>query len=334
MNRPDVIRQPLGIVIASFVAIMLTVIARAAYAPSPVGAELCSDMPLGRFIDRIFPTAALSCTVGIVIAFLSAALLTGIIVRYSISSVRTYLPMIIYTLSAYGIYFPSGSVSATLLPLLLIMSSGQAIAGFKRSYQFGSVFRSAFYIGIIPMIYAPASLLVIMVPVTLLLYRRTLREAIAALTGVVLPWVLCSVAWWGAGFPLGYVSSDLWRGITAAGASESFTEAVLASGISEKIFLAFYTVLCIYSVIIIIPRLASLRTRARKIYIHFLWLLFVCVAILFSPAGNVISAGLLAVPGCVIITTFFIRYRGWLPLSAYIMLILSVMYINISSVVQ
>ena len=186
MNRPDVIRQPLGVVAATFVIMMACVVIRVTTAPYPAETDLAADMPLGRAIDSLFPTGAAACTVGLVAAILNATLLAGMIVRYSVSAVRTYLPMAVYAMTAYGICFPAGSVSATLVPLLLILGSTQMIAAFKRSYQFEHVFKSAFCIGLLPMLYAPALPLVLIVPVTLVLYRRTLREAVVAAAGLLL----------------------------------------------------------------------------------------------------------------------------------------------------
>ncbi|MEE0054897.1 MAG: hypothetical protein U0I70_01000, partial [Alistipes inops] len=121
MNRPDVIRQPLGVVAATFVIMMACVVIRVTTAPYPAETDLAADMPLGRAIDSLFPTGAAACTVGLVAAILNATLLAGMIVRYSVSAVRTYLPMAVYAMTAYGICFPAGSVSATLVPLLLIL---------------------------------------------------------------------------------------------------------------------------------------------------------------------------------------------------------------------
>lgn len=330
MNRPDVIRQPLGVIIATFAAIMAVIIVRVSATPYPIEEAITAGMPLGRFIDRLFPDPVSSCITGIVFAFLSATMLTGIIVRYSVSSIRTYLPMIIYTLTAYGIYFPVGSVSATVIPLLLTMSCGRMIASFKRSYQFGNVFRAGFYLGIIPMIYAPGMLLIAILPAALVIYRRTLRESAVALAGLLLPWLYCSVIWWGAGEPWNYISGQLIDGVTFAGTAPSFLKTLVTADIWKKSFLALYSGIALYSVTVILRRLRSMRTRARKIYIHFLWLFLLCIGLLFIPGGNITSLALLAVPGCVIVTAFFIRYRGWLPLGLYLLLIAAVVCINIS----
>lgn len=265
MNRPDVIRQPLGVVAATFVIMMACVVIRVTTAPYPAETDLAADMPLGRAIDSLFPTGAAACTVGLVAAILNATLLAGMIVRYSVSAVRTYLPMAVYAMTAYGICFPAGSVSATLVPLLLILGSTQMIAAFKRSYQFEHVFKSAFCIGLLPMLYAPALPLVLIVPVTLVLYRRTLREAVVAAAGLLLPFFICSVVWWGLGDSFGLMGHELLAG-TTLGEDTALPALFGEKGVWSKVYIGLFAALTLCSAIIILRTLPSLRTRAKNPY--------------------------------------------------------------------
>ena len=328
MNRPDVIRQPLGVVAATFVIMMACVVIRVTTAPYPAETDLAADMPLGRAIDSRFPTGAAACTVGLVAAILNATLLAGMIVRYSVSAVRTYLPMAVYAMTAYGICFPAGSVSATLVPLLLILGSTQMIAAFKRSYQFEHVFKSAFCIGLLPMLYAPALPLVLIVPVTLVLYRRTLREAVVAAAGLLLPFFICSVVWWGLGDSFGLMGHELLAG-TTLGEDTALPAFFGEKGVWSKVYIGLFAALTLCSAIIILRTLSSLRTRAKKIHIHFLWLLLLCLISLLLPGNTIASLGVLAVPCCVTVSAFFIRYRGWLPLAIYTVLTALMLYINL-----
>ena len=314
MNRPDVIRQPLGVVAATFVIMMACVVIRVTTAPYPAETDLAADMPLGRAIDSLFPTGAAACTVGLVAAILNATLLAGMIVRYSVSAVR--------------ICFPAGSVSATLVPLLLILGSTQMIAAFKRSYQFEHVFKSAFCIGLLPMLYAPALPLVLIVPVTLVLYRRTLREAVVAAAGLLLPFFICSVVWWGLGDSFGLMGHELLAG-TTLGEDTALPALFGEKGVWSKVYIGLFAALTLCSAIIILRTLPSLRTRAKKIHIHFLWLLLLCLISLLLPGSTIASLGVLAVPCCVTVSAFFIRYRGWLPLAIYTVLTALMLYINL-----
>lgn len=327
MNRPDVIRQPLGVVAATFVIMMACVVIRVTTAPYPAETDLAADMPLGRAIDSLFPTGAAACTVGLVAAILNATLLAGMIVRYSVSAVRTYLPMAVYAMTAYGICFPAGSVSATLVPLLLILGSTQMIAAFKRSYQFEHVFKSAFCIGLLPMLYAPALPLVLIVPVTLVLYRRTLREAVVAAAGLLLPFFICSVVWWGLGDSFGLMGHELLAGTTLGEdtALPAFSE---KGSLEQSLYRPFRRPDTLFrhhhpAHTVFAPH------KGQKIHIHFLWLLLLCLISLLLPGNTIASLGVLAVPCCVTVSAFFIRYRGWLPLAIYTVLTALMLYINL-----
>ena len=247
---------------------------------------------------------------------------------YIVTPWLQHVPMAVYAMTAYGICFPAGSVSATLVPLLLILGSTQMIAAFKRSYQFEHVFKSAFCIGLLPMLYAPALPLVLIVPVTLVLYRRTLREAVVAAAGLLLPFFICSVVWWGLGDSFGLMGHELLAG-TTLGEDTALPAFFGEKGVWSKVYIGLFAALTLCSAIIILRTLSSLRTRAKKIHIHFLWLLLLCLISLLLPGNTIASLGVLAVPCCVTVSAFFIRYRGWLPLAIYTVLTALMLYINL-----
>lgn len=330
MGRLEVIKQPLLMVVFTFLAMMSVILWRVAVAPYLFETDVAADMPLGKLIDGLASgSVTLTFIIGIIVSFLSASLLAGIIVKYSVSLVRTYLPMIIYAITAFGICVSVGSLSAFFASLLLILSSAAMIAAFRRSYQFGNVFRSAFFLGILPMLYAQSVVLCLILPITLALYQRTPREWVAAFVGLFLPLVLCSVGWWAAGESLGFVFESLISSISGVSSSINVIEVFIASSISVKIFIGIYILLSFYSIFVILIKITGMRTRARKIYLHFIWLLILCLAMIFIPSGNIISLGLLAVPGSVVISAFFIKHSGWVTIIIYIVLLALVFLINI-----
>ena len=58
-------------------------------------------------------------------------------------------------------------------------------------------------------------------------------------------------------------------------------------------------------------------------------LLLLCLISLLLPGSTIASLGVLAVPCCVTVSAFFIRYRGWLPLAIYTVLTALMLYINL-----
>lgn len=329
MNKPDAIRQPLGITVATFAAIMTLVMLRAVTAPYPAETALTADMPLGALIDSLFRNAASANAAGAAIALLNAILLSGIIVRYSVSPVRTYLPMTLYTMTAFGLCVPFGSVSAMLASLLLLVSTNRMIDSFKRSYQFGNVFKSAFFIGMMPMLYAPATLLLPIIPVTLILYRRTLRETATAMTGMLLPTAMCSVFWWLAGSPWSYICTCLWKGMTTP-VMPSLATFAADTPLGLKIYAALCTLLTMVSIVTIIARITTLRTRAKKIYLHFIWLAALCMTMPVLPGSDIAAIAIAAVPVSALISAFFTRFRGWLSFSVYLAMLSVMAIINLS----
>ena len=178
------------------------------------------------------------------------------------------------------------------------------------------------------MLYAPALPLVLIVPVTLVLYRRTLREAVVAAAGLLLPFFICSVVWWGLGDSFGLMGHELLAG-TTLGEDTALPALFGEKGVWSKVYIGLFAALTLCSAIIILRTLPSLRTRAKKIHIHFLWLLLLCLISLLLPGSTIASLGVLAVPCCVTVSAFFIRYRGWLPLAIYTVLTALMLYINL-----
>lgn len=328
MNKPDAIRQPLGITVATFAAIMALVMVRSITVPYPAETALTADMPLGALIDSLFHNTVVANAAGAALALLNAILLSGIIVRYSVSPVRTYLPITLYAMTAFGLCVPFGSVSAMLATLLLLVSTNRMIDSFKRSYQFGNVFKSAFFVGMIPMLYAPATLLLPIIPITLVLYRRTLRETITALTGAVLPTIICSVFWWMAGRPWSHICTCLWEGMTTSTLPSLATFAADAP-LGLKIYSALCALLTIASIATIIARITTIRTRAKKIYLHFIWLAALCAAMLMLPGSDIAAIAITAVPLSALISAFFTNYRGWLSFAVYLVILSALTVINL-----
>lgn len=225
--------------------------------------------------------------------------------------------MALYFITAYAIAFPSHPISFSVFQLALILATLHAINAFRRSYQFQNIFLSAFFIGLMPLIFSRAIVLVLLLPVTLFLYHRTLREAVSALAGLLTPWLLCSAAWWIAGCEWLYCFTNLGLQLNTT-TSQTILGLLTTQPLSIKIFAGLYAVLGIASVIIILRSFTPAKNRVQRIYTHFLWMTLLGMVLMFFAGAEMVGYGTLAVAGTVIITSFFIRYKGWLPLLAYV----------------
>ena len=326
MKKPNIARQPLGLVVATFLVVMILFSARSFLAPYEIELLAGPDMPLGHILDEIIPQGIIHYFIGFIMAFINAMLLSRIIIRYSISPIRTYIPIVMYSIFAYGIYIPANSLCVPAATTLLLLSSSEIIAAFRRSYQFGAVFKSGFFLGIIPLIFSPATILIIMLPVTLILYRRTLREIITGITGLILPFALCSSIWWLTGTHWSYISDALFEGLSNG---YSLSHNFPVEGTAEGMYIILLVGIIILSIICTAIRFREMRSRVRKIHIHFLWLLAACTAVCLLFYDNISFLSFLAVPAAFISSAFLTRYKGWLTLSLYITMILIAVAINI-----
>lgn len=132
----------------------------------------------------------------------------------------------------------------------------------------------------------------------------------------------------GLGDSFGLMGHELLAG-TTLGEDTALPAFFGEKGVWSKVYIGLFAALTLCSAIIILRTLSSLRTRAKKIHIHFLWLLLLCLISLLLPGNTIASLGVLAVPCCVTVSAFFIRYRGWLPLAIYTVLTALMLYINL-----
>ncbi len=79
------------------------------------------------------------------------------------------------------------------------------------------------------------------------------------------------------GSPFGYMADELIRGIVSSDTTPSLFRLLRDSGVPTRLYAALYGALTLYSVFVILRIRPTLRTRAGKIYVHFLWLLLVCL---------------------------------------------------------
>lgn len=322
------IRQPLSVAIISFVLLLSLITIRAFGYPYTIETGTHSDMPLGILIDSLFSQGWLKIILSAVLIFINSILLTRIIIKYSISSERTYLPMIMFLLPAYCIFMPTATITEALSSLLLIISSMQMIAGFKRSYQFAEVFKSAFALGFIPLLYSPAICLVAILPITLIIYNRTLREALAGVVGLLTPILLCSFCWWLAGYEPLYLIHSLTESLSKP-YEFNILSAIGNKGITALTFSVLHWAIILYSLFTIILRLSTLRPRVKKIFIHFINL-FICIAaMLLVPSNSIITFSISSVPIALISTIFFIVHKGRISTIIYYILLGLAFAVNI-----
>ena len=329
MKKFNLIKQSGGITLATVIILILSLAARVFLYQLPASVSCPADMPLGNLLDSFAVSPTGTFALNIILTLINAIILDSIIVRYSICTVRTFLPISLYFIFTYTILSADNPLSFALFQLALILASLHAIDAFRRSYQFQNVFISAFFLGLLPLIFSSAIFLLLLLPTTLFLYHRTVREAAVALAGVLTPWLLCASIWWVAGYEWNYCFVCLGRQLYDSFAPSASFKLIAALPLTTKILAALFVLLYIISIFIILRNFNESKSRLKKTQTHFLWItLFGLLPLLFAP-GIIVTNCTLAVSGTVIITAFFSRHKGLVPLLVFSVLVLLALAVNL-----
>ena len=294
----------------------------------PVAAD-GGDMPLGALLNRFcagYPVTAK--TLAAVLLLLNGILLLRIVSRNMILTDRSYIPIIVYLLVAAGCSFGSTALGAVTVSLLAICSFDQMLGSFRRAVQYGKLFNAALLAGLTSLIWSHAVVYALLLPVSLILFKKGGREWIVAWVGFLLPWAICSYVYWGMGYPFGHVTDTLAENLTNLAAPGDFPEILRRPEL--PVFWGMCLTTVVLSLISFIRRSDTIRTRAYKSYIYFLWILLFSAAPFAFPGRSVQDLPMIAAPLAIIIPPYFIRYRGWIPGLIYFVLVGSIVFYNLA----
>ncbi len=262
---------------------------------------------------------------GIVVSTLlilcNGMLLSRIVSRYSVSTVRSFLPMLLYTVALCGPMSPYGSVVPQVVALLMIMGSARLVAGFKRTLIFAPLFEGYFLIGTTPLL-CPALLPVAVGHLAVMaIYDRTLREWIIGVGGLLLPTLLCSWGWWllDGAEPL-FVVESMIEGLSF----EATTLGTLFAGdaLTSGLLMAYMTALSLFGTALVVVAGNQMRTRPKKISYHFALITLLALVVLCLTTPSATLYALFACGFAVIAHTCFARWRSVWATACYVVLLI------------
>lgn len=109
-----------------------------------------------------------------------------ITIRYNLYTVGTCLPIPLYAIVACGIATGGNYLAGFAASMLLALATKNYCRAFCNGYGFDAIFRASLYLGLMPLVYAPALPLLLLLPLAVLLFRRTFREVVVATAGLLL----------------------------------------------------------------------------------------------------------------------------------------------------
>ena len=247
-----------------------------------------------------------------------------IAIRYNLYGVSTCLPIPLYAVVACGIVSGGNYLTAFAASTLLALAAKNYCRSYCNGYGFDAIFRASLYLGLLPLVYAPATPLVLILPLAILLFRRTFREVVVAAAGLILPVLTACYVSWGAG--------------------EEFTAPVtaLADAVVSGVPLWIFTALPLPSLVMLLHHcgtrpdgalfsffsdIYAAGTKPRFILIFNIGILAMTLALLCTPSVTPEAFTLTAVPAALLFPVLFVRIDRRIALPVYLILLAASVYI-------
>ena len=315
----DIHKQPLLVLLTTLVALLVAQTTRAIEVPH--WAERASDIlsPLGVWIDGILGGA------GVVVSTLSvvvgAVITTRLITRYTLSPVRSFVPLMLFAVGVSGIVFPVGSPAIMLSLLMLVLSTDLMIGSFKRSECFDKVMRGAFWAGLAALVVPDLVYVLILLPFQWLLWQRSPREMAAGAIMALLPLLPASFCWWVAGEEPLWLLEEWCNTLTPLHAPnfEALFESV--GGVWSVALGTLLTLLTLVSMVVFASGFNTMRLRARKGHLFFAVLYFVGLFMLLCGSHPAVALPVMGYAMVPLINTLFVKHQGALSAIVYIAMV-------------
>lgn len=311
-------RQPLLLALVTFLALVAaTFFCKQGYVISPEATESARPLVAGWLFRLQTEFPRLSWSFCGVLTFVSGLSLGRLGPRYALYAGGTLLTIPLYGVVACGLLFSDDYLAGFLASFLLTRAVCNFCASYRNGYTFDALFRGALYLGILPLLYAPALLLVSFLPIVTLLFKRTFREWIVALAGVSLPMAaLCYLHGLFAG-DFTAPAEELWLCLQGP---ERFQ---LLSGASYVLILQLLLLssAVLGALFYFLSDVYAANTRARAILTSQAWLLLLCLGMSPLPSMTATLFPLLAVPVSLLLPFLFVRLRSPFANALYLALL-------------
>jgi len=328
MKFGDIIRQPLPVATFTFLVVVIVAFVRAWVTQRFAGEIPAVSAPLGYYTAAFrLSWPLLSAAASIVMLFVAGFLIGRSSVRAELYATRCFLAMPLFGVVSCGVLLSSDYLTQSLTLLLLALASRNYYNSFHRHYCFDRMFRGSLYVGLIPLLYAPGAGLLLLIPLVVLLFRRTLREVAVAVAGLLLPALtLCYVNWAAGGEFLAQVAEPGSAFIAGTPLSLFLSTPVQNLVLPGAVFLLDLTALLFF-----LSDIYALGTKPRLIFIFNISALLLTAAALCGPAATPATVALAAVPSAVLLPFMFVRIHRAIALPLYLLLLASAV---ISAVLQ
>lgn len=230
-------------------------------------------------------------------------------VRYNLYSVGTCLAIPLYGAIACGLAVGSDYLTAFAASALLALATKNFCRSYCNGFGFDAIFRASLYIGLLPLVATAAAPLLVLLPLAVMLFRRTLREVTVAVAGLLLPVLTLCYVNWGAGGGFLAPVAELGSAFVAGMPLSLF----LSTPVQSLVLLGAVFILDLMALLFFLSDIHALGTKPRLIFIFNISVLLLTAAVLCGPAATPGTVALAAVPSAVLLPFMFVRIHRQSP---------------------
>lgn len=257
-------------------------------------------------------------------------LLTGLTVgrigiRYNLYTVKTCLSIPLYGVAVCGIAASHHHLVAMAASTLLALAVKNYCRAFCNGYGFDAIFRASLYLGLIPLILAPATPLVLILLPALSLFRRTLREALVAAVALLLPTAVACYVAWARGGAFFQPPIELYEALTDGVVLQLFTQLPLQAVVMP----VAVVLLSLGAVIWFVTDFYAVGNKSRMIFFFVCAVAACALALFFTPAACIELFVLSAVPAALLLPVMFVRIHRNVARPLYLLLLVAAVLVNL-----
>lgn len=316
-----------SLIVSAVICVLLAAlfVARYLLAPYPAEAPFEGGMPLAAALARFSTTMPwLSTSLAVVIVVWTLLVVVQLTIKYAPAASRNYLPAQIFLIAVGGTVVSGEALAALTVAWLMALAAQQLVFSFHKGYSFPELFHAGFYLGLIPLLYAPAVIVVLPATLTALtIYRRSGREAIVCLAGLALPVPAAGFIHLATGAEGGFIWRELWRCLSEARVQEQFPP---YSAVAVAVLVM---ILALIGIVWALGHKKNVRKTQYKFIVHTSFVLLLVVASACVPGTSTTLAAFAAVPCALTIPYAFQGKAAATSTVVYCLVVVAVFALNL-----
>lgn len=224
-------------------------------------------------------------------------------VRYSIYPAYTLMGIPIFGVMASAVVGNDDFFVATAVMVVVYLASRSMLRFIMRSERFSDLSLSMLYFGLLPLIYAPAAVLYVALPLMMLFVRASWRDMLVTLASLGLPPAALCYWRWCAGGEFKAPAVELYNSLFSSVDFQFFD----SLNVATILLLGVILVMIFCTIALTISDRYSIKVKSRVVIRFNILLAVVSAAMFCLPSATSVIYVLMAIPIALVVPLFFVR---------------------------